>query len=299
MPPIVAVTGATGNVGQALARQLLHNGIAVRAIARNRTKLSALAAKGAQECSGDLQDVDFLAEAFHGADAVFAMIPEHPIVPDFLADKRRTAASLAGALKTARVPRVVALSAIGVDPPTGIGPSAANGEFEEMLKSIPGLSVVALRAAFLMENLLGATPIIKSAGINGGPLRPDVSLAMISTRDIASVAAEYLTARTFNGYTVRQLLGPRDHTCLDATSILGAAIGKPGLGYAQFPYEEFRKGLLGAGFSPTAAATVVELFTAINEGRVQQLAMRTAMSTTPTTLEEFARDVFAPAYRAG
>ena len=298
MPPLVAVTGATGNVGTALVQLLLQNGVRVRALARNRKKLTPLVVKGAEERSGDLQDTGFLVEALRGVDVVFAMIPEHSNVTDFLGDKRRTAANLAQAIRKACVARAVVLSAVGVDPPSGIGPAAANAEFEEMLRTLPGLSVVALRAAFLMENLVASIQIIKSAGINGSPMRADVALAMICTRDIASVATEYLSAPTFEGYAVRQLLGPRDYTYREATSILGASIGKPDLAYVEFPYEEFRKGLTAAGFSPNTVDAVVELFTALNEGRVQKMARRDALSTTPTTLEEFARDVFAPAYRA-
>ncbi|MGH8592768.1 MAG: hypothetical protein ACREX9_20820 [Gammaproteobacteria bacterium] len=41
---------------------------------------------------------------------------------------------------------------------------------------------------------------------------------------------------------MRELYGPRDYTHREATSILGAAIGKPDLVYVEFSYEDFRKG---------------------------------------------------------
>src|SRR5437899_5355397 len=108
MSHLVVVTGATGNVGRTLVKHLLQAGVRVRAVARRAEKLAPLAAEGAEACPGNLENTAFLAEAFRGADAVFAMIPEHPQVPDFLADKRRSAVSLAEALKTAQVSRVVA-----------------------------------------------------------------------------------------------------------------------------------------------------------------------------------------------
>ncbi|HEV8538743.1 MAG TPA: NAD(P)H-binding protein [Bacteroidota bacterium] len=298
MSHLVAVTGSTGNVGKVLVRQLLKHGVRVRAIGRTLDKLAPLVAEGAEKWPGDLQDTDFVVRAFAGADAVFAMLPEHPNSPDFLADKRRSAASLAEALRRSHIRRVVALSAIGVNPPSGIGPAVANAEFETMLQTIPGLSVVALRAAFLMENLLPSIQIIKTAGVNGSPIRADIALPMVSTSDIASVASGYLIDPTFDGYTVRPLLGPRDYTHREATAILGAAIGRPELVYVEFPFEGFRQGLAAAGFSSTAANAVVELFMAFNEDRMRDMASRDASNTTPTTLEEFARDVFAPAYRA-
>lgn len=295
--PLVTVTGATGRVGGALAERLLQRGVSVRVVARGAERLVPLKARGAEAYEGDLADTPFLIEAFRGADAVFAMIPEHPGAPDFLAEKRRIAESLAEAVKTARVPRVVALSAVGVSPPSGIGPSAANGAFEAMLDSIPGLSVVALRAAFLMENHLASIPLIRQAGINGSPAHADVSLAMIATRDVATVAAEYLATPTFDGHQVRLLLGPRDYTYREATSILGAAIGKPELPYVAFSYEDFRQGLSGAGFSDSTADALVDLYMAFNDGRIQRMVSRTPSSTTPTTLEVFAREIFRPAYQ--
>jgi hypothetical protein len=104
-------------------------------------------------------------------------------------------------------------------------------------------------------------------------------------------------APTFDGYIVRELLGPRDYTHREATAILGAAIGKPDLAYVEFSYEDFRKGLLGAGFSASVADAYVEMYTAFNDGRVQSTMSHDTSSTTPTTLEEFSREVFAPAYQ--
>ena len=45
---LVAVTGATGNIGRALAARLLDGGIRVRAIARNADRLRRLTAAGAE-----------------------------------------------------------------------------------------------------------------------------------------------------------------------------------------------------------------------------------------------------------
>jgi uncharacterized protein YbjT (DUF2867 family) len=299
MSRLVTITGASGNIGKALAERLLQDGVTIRAVARHGERLAPLTAKGAEAWVGDLADTAFLAEALRGAAAAFAMIPPHGDVPDLRADQRRIAASLAEALQTAGVSRVVALSSLGADLPSGTGPIAGLHEFEERLQAVPGLSVVALRPTFFMENHLASIDLIKSAGINGSAAGADVAMAMIATRDIAAAAAEYLLASTFEGYAVRELLGPRDYTHREATAILGAAIGKPDLAYVEFSYEDFRNGLLGAGFSASVADAYVEMSVALNEGRIQRRVTRTASNATPTTLEEFAREVFVPAYQAG
>jgi len=297
--PLITVTGATGKIGGALSEQLLENGVTVRAVARNADKLEALSAKGAEARAGDVGDAGFLTEAFRDADAVFVLVPPLASVPDLRAAQREIVASLEEAIKTSGVSHVVALSSQGGGLPEGTGPIVGLHDMEEMLKSIPGLSTIALRPAFFMENLLTSIPLIKNAGISGSPARADVALEMIATPDIAAEAARYLSAPGFTGYAVRDLLGPRAYTHREAAAILGAAIGRPDLPYVEFPYEDFRQTILGFGFSPSVADAYIELYRAYNEERIQSTVTRSPENTTPTTLETFAQEVFAPAYGAG
>ncbi len=297
MKPLVTVTGATGKVGKAVTEQLLKNGTHVRAVARSAENLAPLSAQGAEAHEGNLDDTTFLIEAFRGADAGFVVLPgSPPNAPDYLADQARMTANLVRAIKASGVERVVALSAQGSGLRYGV--LAAFTGLEEALRSIDGLSVVALRSCFQMKNHLSTIPLIKRAGINAGALRADLPIPMIASRDIAAVAAEYLLAPSFSGYQVRDLLGAREYTHREATAILGAAIGRPDLPYLESSYEEYRKNLLGMGFSASGADTLVQLFKAVNEGPANTYPSRNASNTTPTTLEEFARDTFVPAYQA-
>ena len=297
MSHLVTITGATGHIGSGIAKRLLRSGHRVRGIIRNEEKFSPLEEKGAEARVGDITDAGFLTNAFRDSDAVFAMIPPNPTVKDIRTDQRRIAESLVEAVKAAGVAHVVALSSIGGHLPSGTGPIAGLHDFEELLKTVPDLSVVVLRPTYFMENFLYSIPMIKGSGINGGTIRGDVSLPLIATRDIAAVAAEYLEAPTFDGFTVRHLLGPCDYTFREATAILGSAIGKPDLQYVEFPKDDYRNGLLQAGFSESVADAYLEMEAAISDGSIQGEAERNASTTTPTTLEEFAKDTFAPAFK--
>ncbi len=297
MQPVVTVTGATGKVGKAVTEHLLKHGIHVRAVARSAEHLAPLAAQGAEAHAGTLDDTPFLTAAFRGAGVVFVLLPgSPPNVPDYLADQARMAANLAQALDMSGVERVVALSGQGAG--LRIGSLAVFTGLEETLCSLDGLAVVALRSCFQMTNHLGAIPLIKRAGINAGALRADLPLPMIASRDIAAVAAEYLLAPNFSGYQVRDLLGPREYTHREATAILGAAIGRPDLPYVEWSYAECRENLLRMGFSASRADNLLQLQKALNEGPANIYPPRNAANTTPTTLEAFARDTFAPAYQA-
>ena len=94
------------------------------------------------------------------------------------------------------------------------------------------------------------------------------------------------------------MLGPRDYTQREATAILGAAVGRPDLPYIEWSYQEAREKMLLAGFSVGRADALLDLQMAINEGRGYTTLPRDAANTTPTTLEAFACETFAPAYRA-
>ena len=70
---VVLVTGATGQQGGAVARQLLSRGHKVRALTRKPQgeAAKALAGMGAEVVPGDLDDVGSLEKALRGAWGVF------------------------------------------------------------------------------------------------------------------------------------------------------------------------------------------------------------------------------------
>jgi hypothetical protein len=76
----------------------------------------------------------------------------------------------------------------------------------------------------------------------------------------------------------------------EASRILGSAIGKPELKYAQIPYEDARKNMLGLGLSPSFVDAVIETACRSNEGIVWAREKRSSQNTTTTTLEQFAEE---------
>jgi uncharacterized protein YbjT (DUF2867 family) len=165
MSKLVVVTGATGNVGKELAEGLLARGVRVRAVGRSADRLASLVAKGAEAAIGSVEDGAFLAQAFQGADAVFAMIPPNYAAPDMRAYQKAVVAAFASSLREAKVPRVVTLSSVGADQPSGNGPVAGLHDLEQALAGIAGLHAIHVRAGFFMENHLQNVGLIKAAGI--------------------------------------------------------------------------------------------------------------------------------------
>jgi uncharacterized protein YbjT (DUF2867 family) len=192
---------------------------------------------------------------------------------------------------------VVDISSMGAQTEVGSGIVAGLARHEKRLDALPGVNVLHLRPGYFMENLLANIGMIKGMGIMGSAVRPDAPIHFIATEDIARHATERLVKKDFTGKSVQELLGPRDVTMQEATSILGKAIGKPELPYVQCPYEDAAKAMVGAGLSRSIADNFVTLQRSFNENQVFKSAKRDAGNTTPTTLEDFSA-VFAAAYRA-
>jgi len=292
----VAIVGATGHVGGALARRLLERGVTVRAIGRAADRLEPLVAGGAVACVGDAHDARFLASAFRGADGVFAMIPPAYDHPDPRADRRQVADALAAGTQVARVEHAVTLSSIGADQLSGTGPIAGLREFEERFNQVPGLNIVHLRPGYFYSNLLYNVRLIKSAGVNGGLIDPDVQMAMVDPSDIAAVAASLLAIPDFNDRRTQELRAPRTYSQREATAILGQAIGQPDLAYVQFGEADTRQALQGLGFSAVMVDLYVEMLQAFNKGIIRPRQPLSDETRAPTTLEQFARTAFAPAF---
>jgi uncharacterized protein YbjT (DUF2867 family) len=294
----IAVMGATGNIGGRISGQLLAAGHTVRALGRSAEKLAGLKTRGAHVLIGDAADAAFLTKAFSGADGAFTLLPPNPVSPDFGAEADRVGEAIAAAVGASGVRHVIALSSVGADLPSGTGPIVNLHRQEERLKRLPGTNVLALRPGFFFENFLHSLDLIRHQGINGSGAAGATAIPMIATQDIAAFAARALATRDWTGFTVQELLGPRDLSFAEATRILGAAIGKPDLAYVQFPYADYSAALQQAGLSKSVADLYAEMDKAFDDGIVVSLEGRTAVNTTPTTFEQFAADAIGPAYAA-
>lgn len=294
---MITILGATGKTGSRIAELLLDAGEKVRVFARSADKVKALAKRGADVATGDATDARALGAAFRGSDAVYTLLPPDMHAPDYPAFQNRVGEATIAALKESDVKRVVLLSSLGAEHPSGTGPIAGLHTQEERLRALKGVDVLSLRPGYFFENTYANLGMIKHQGMNGGAIAPDVQVAMIASRDVGDSAANALKKRDWKGFTVRELLGPREMTMRDVTRILGESLGKPDLAYVQFGYDDFAKALVGIGLSKSVADLYAEMSRAINEGKVKSLEGRRKENTTPTRFEEFAEQL-VPAYQA-
>jgi uncharacterized protein YbjT (DUF2867 family) len=293
---MIAVTGATGKTGRVAVEALLAGGVSVRVIGRDATKLQPYVEKGAETIVGNVEDRHAMAKAFESADAVYLVVPEDVSQPDLRAHQERVSDSYAAAVAYARVPYVVALSSIGAQHAEGTGPIVGLHNMEQKLNQVPGLNVLHLRAGYFMENLLMSIAPMRSMGILPGGLTSDFAAPWIATNDIGAYAATRLVARDFAGKSTQELHGQRDISMKEASSVIGKSIGKPGLAYMQVPFMVLEPALVQMGLPKSTAALLIEMWKGANAGLIAPQEQRTAKNTTPTTLESFAANVFAPAF---
>jgi len=291
------VLGATGHIGSVITRRLLEKGEKVRVVGRSTARLQPFVQKGAEPFVGAVNDAAALTRSFEGVRAAFLMIPSGMRSQDYRADQERETDAISIAARNSGLHYAVHLSSIGAQADAGTGPILGLHHSEIKLNSVEKLNLLHLRPAYFFENHLAGMNMIHMMGLYGGALRGDLSIPMIATRDIGEYAAERLLKLDFKGKQTQELLGPRDLSMNNATAIIGKALNKPDLRYAQFPYEQVQQVLMQTGMPSKTAAYLIEMFRGYNEGIVVPTETRTPENTTPTPFEAFVREVFVPAYQ--
>ena len=291
------ITGATGHTGSVAAERLLAAGAKVRVLGRDAQRLQPFADKGAEIMVCDMTDAAAVERAYSGARGVHALIPPNLMAPDVRAYQEQVTDIVAAAIRKNGIAYAVVVSSTGADKTAGTGPVRGLHSLEKKLEAIDGLNMLSLRCGHFMENLLTQVGVIQSYGFMAGAIRADVPLPMIATRDIGEVAADSLSKLDFAGKQTRELLGPRHVTFTETARIIGEAIGKPDLAYRQIPATLLKPAMMKIGLSSSMADMMLEMCDALNTGHMKSQELRSVRNTTPTTLEWFAAEVFAPAYR--
>jgi uncharacterized protein YbjT (DUF2867 family) len=289
---LYVILGASGNTGSVIADALLSAGQKVRVVGRDAARLERFVRRGAEAFTATVNDVSALTKAFSGTRAAYLMLPP----AKSREEQERDSDGVAQAVKDSGLRYAVHLSSYGAQVAEGTGPVSGLHSSEQKLNAIRGVNVLHLRAAYFMENNLAAIGMIRGMGVIGNALLPDLKIPIVATRDVGIYAAQRLTELDFSGKQTRELLGERDLSMTEATAVIARGLGKPDLRYQQFPYDQVQEALIQLGVPPKGAAMYIEMYKAINAGVLVPLEPRSPENTTPTSIEQFVRDVFAPAY---
>ncbi|UXI81793.1 NAD(P)H-binding protein [Streptomyces vinaceusdrappus] len=205
---MILVTGATGNIGSALLRQLDLSGAGpVRGLTRDAARVSF--PDGVEAVEGDLARPASLKPALDGARSLF-------LVPGMGAD-----ADVLKAARQAGVEHVVLVSSITVETHPHLPAAVENLTVERLLQG-SGLSWTILRPTQFASNALWWTASIRKHGSIRVPYA-DIGLPAVHPADIAAVARTALTEPGHNGRTY-ELTGPARITPRQQARAIGAAL---------------------------------------------------------------------------
>ncbi len=217
--------GAGGSVGRLVLRQLVAEGVPVRASARRPE--SGRFPDGVEVVAADLTDPATLLPAFEGAGRVF------------LYANREGVDGVVEAARAAGVGRVVLLSSGSVVHPTSAGNAITEKHWEveaafAAAASASNVAVVPIRPLVLANNALGwAYQIRTSASV--ALYRPDALTAPVHERDVAAVACAALTGGEPAPVVSGLLTGPARISQRDQVAAIGRAVG------GRIPVEELSR----------------------------------------------------------
>lgn len=290
----IAVTTPTGHVGSAVVDFLLEFGGDIRLVllGRRPERLKGFVERGAEIAVGVQDDADYLVKATRGAEALFWATPPGYGSDNVRAFQNRLGRAAATAIRTNGIPRVVNLSSIGAHLDSGVGPIGGLHDVEGLLNAA-ATHITHLRPGFFFENLLWQLDSIRQWGRISLPISGARRYPMIATRDIGRVAASRLASRGWIGRFVGELQGPADLSFDEGAEILSQALGRK-IVYAKCDPQEARQAMLESAMSENAADLMLELYEAVESGRLRAVEPRSARTTTRTTLAQFARDVMLP-----
>jgi uncharacterized protein YbjT (DUF2867 family) len=281
---MVLVTGAGGLSGSAVVREFSRQGVAVRALVRDRSKAAALSGlPNVQLVEGDMARAETLRPVLESVERVLMISSATPQMFD-------TQCRFVDACKAAGVPHIVKFS--GKE--SGNGFDAQKFRFTRMHEQVErylqgsGLAWTHLRPSQFMQVYLREVPSIVGKGLLLLPLE-DVKLSPVDIQDIAKIAFAVLTG---DGHENRafDITGPEALSMADIAAAIAETTGKP-VRYQNVSPEDRRRTLVAAGL-PTF---MVDAFDEQAAERRRHPDPRVDLSThklfgvQPTTFAEFAK----------
>lgn len=285
--PTILITGATGNVGRELAKQLSEQKVPFRAMVRpGKGSEAASTLAGAELVVGDFNDASTLAAALQGVERAF-------LLTNSSEQAETQQSTFVDVASHAGVKHIVKLSQWAADTDSPVRFLRYHAAVEQKIKD-SGIAYTFLRPNLFMQGLLGfREPIAKQDKFFASIA--DASISVVDVRDIAAVAAAVLTEDGHEGKTYN-ISGPEALTHQDMAQKLSDALGRR-IQFVDVPPEAMRGALVAAGFPAWQADGLIEDYAHYSRGEASEVAtgVQDATGKVPRFFEDFARD-YAPAF---
>ena len=286
MASTILVTGATGNIGSQVVKQLSARGIAVRALVRNPEKAVDIAGPGVEIVAGDFDKPETLDAALKGIEKVFLVS-----AGDLHLVEQQ--GNVIQAAQRAHVRHIVKVGAIRLNGPIAFVRWHAQTE-QQILDA--DIAYTFLHPQVLMLNVLASASTIAAEGVLYAPMK-DGKIGLVDVRDIAAVGVAALTENGHEGKTY-EITGPELLSYADIATKLSKVLGKQ-VTYVDIPPEAARQGMLHMGMPQWLTDDVIALFGVLSEGHAAVVTNVVAdiAKKQPISFDQFAHD-YAQAFKA-
>jgi uncharacterized protein YbjT (DUF2867 family) len=277
MANTILVTGASGNIGRELVRELKSAGADVIAGSSSGKSVADVPSRKV-----DFNDTDGLRAAFSGIDTLFLLLP-------LVENKFELARNAVAAARAAGVRHIVRSSGAGADATTSVALLRLQGQIDQVVID-SGIAYTLLRPSTFMQNFA----VYYAGMIQGGALylpQAEGRVAYIDVRDIASVAATVLQNPGAHAGQAYTLTGAESLSNTDAIRIIGAAIGKT-VDYVAVPDSAAIASMEGMGMGAWSIDQMMSLnrFTAAGSASGKTDTVRELLGRAPIAFADFVAD---------
>lgn len=279
---MILITGATGNIGTELAKQLATKGISFRALVRSSQQIA-----GAETVIGDMSDKNSLMKALAGVEKAF-------LLTNSSEDAEHLQSNFIEAAVAAGVKHIVKLSQFAAEKNSPVRFLRYHAAVEEKIIQ-SGIAYTFLRPNLFMQGLLGFADLIKHTHRFYAAIG-DAAVSLVDIRDIAAVAAITLTQAGHEN-KIYNLTGPAAITHAQIAQYLSEATGQS-VSFEEAPAAAMRPALIKAGFPEWQADGLLEDYAhyARGEAAVVSNVIEAITGHTARDFASFAKD-YAPVFK--
>ena len=213
---VILVTGATGNNGQELVRQLTALAQRVRALVRDPADAAKLKIPNLEVAAGDFDKPETLEAALQGVEKAFLLTPVAERFPKWQED-------FIEAAQRASIKHLVKYSAMGASSTSESELLRLHHKTDVILRN-SGVPFTILQPNSFYQNIFSSVATIKAQGKFYLPFK-NASQSLVDIRDINALAAKVFISAGHEGNTY-VITGPEALTFQQAAEKLSAVLGR-------------------------------------------------------------------------
>lgn len=288
----ILVTGATGNIGSEVVKELLSDApdVSIKAAVHSSQNVK----KGKSDARVKVIQIDYnepetVREALNGVDKLFLLTPDVPNAADL-------ASNVVIEAKKAGIKQIVKQSVMGAALEADVGTMRLHRQVEKFIEQ-SGIPFTFLRPNEFMQNFINFhSPSIKGNNAFYVPIE-DAKVSLVDVRDIAAVAVKSLIDEDKHKNKTYLITGPEALSYHQVAEILSNTTGRK-INYVNISDGEARAAMKEIGMSDWLINTVSELSEYFRKGKASEIspAVEDVTGNKPISFSQFAKD-YAEAFR--